>query len=186
MFMAIKTARWTRADLARFPDDGNRYEVLDGELLVTPQAAPDHQGDAFELAVALRGYCTLHSIGAIASPGAVVFGKNELQSDLLVIPGIARVTGKKWEELPLPMLVVEILSSTWNSSRSRDLNVKRHAYLRLGIETYWVIDPPNRCVHVWTQGAGHEVVVTHVLRWQPNAEIAPFEITVGELMGAEG
>ncbi len=186
MFMAIETARWTRADLARFPDDGNRYEVLDGELLVTPQAAPDHQGDAVELAFALGSYCRQRGIGAIASPGAVVFGKNELQPDLLVIPGIARAAGKKWEELPLPVLVVEILSSTWNSSRSRDLNVKRHAYLRLGIETYWVIDPPNRCVHVWTQGAKQEVVVTDVLRWQPNPEIAPFEITVGELIGAEG
>jgi Uma2 family endonuclease len=185
MFMAIETARWTRADLARFPDDGNRYEVLGGELLVTPQAAPDHQGDAVELAYALGSYCRRHGIGAIASPGAVVFGKNELQPDLLVIPGIARATGKKWEELPLPVLVVEILSSTWNSSRSRDLNVKRHAYLRLGIETYWVIDPPNRCVHVWTHGARREVVVTDVLRWQPKPEIAPFEITIDELIGAE-
>ena len=100
-------------------------------------------------------------------------------------PGIARVTGKKWEHLPLPVLVAEILASTWNSSRSRDLNVKRHAYLRLGIKTYWVIDPPNRCVHVWTHGARREVVVTDVLRWQPKPEVAPFEITIDELIGAE-
>ena len=50
MHMATKTRRWTRADLASLPDDGNRYEVLDGELFVTPQAAYRHQRIAFRLA----------------------------------------------------------------------------------------------------------------------------------------
>ena len=53
MLMATTTRRWTSADLLDLPDDGNRYEVLDGELFVTPQAIPDHEFVAFELAPVL-------------------------------------------------------------------------------------------------------------------------------------
>jgi Uma2 family endonuclease len=180
--MAIEITPWTRDELERFPEDGNRYEVLDGELLVTLWPAPDHQGCAFELARALDTYCKENQVGAVATPGSVVFGMNELQPDVLVIPGLLRLHGKKWDELPLPILVAEVLSSTWESSRARDLNVKRDAYLRLGIGTYWVVDPSERCVRVWMQESPHERIVTDTLRWRPNPERAPLELSVAQLI----
>ena len=78
---------WTRADLARLPDDGNRYEVLDGQLLVTPQATYAHQRVAIELAMRLEIYARQHAVAHVVGPGAVPFRKNELQPDVQVIPG---------------------------------------------------------------------------------------------------
>ncbi len=180
--MAIETVEWTRADLERFPDDGNRYEVLDGELLVTPQASMDHQDVAARLFVALYTYCKAHRAGAAFSPAAVQWGKNELQPDIEVVQGYRAGTGQTWETAPRPSLVVEILSP-FAASRRRDLHDKRVAYLRLGIPEYWVVDHEARRVHVWSGGRG-EVIVSDTLRWTPNPAIAPFEITIDELFGA--
>jgi Uma2 family endonuclease len=179
--MAIKTARWTRHDLERFPRDGNRYEVLDGELLVTPQAAFDHQGVSLRLAVALYGYCDAHRIGITVGPGAVIFGKNELQPDLEVVGGVTFPTRKTWEELPYPILAVEVLSP-FSVSRRRDLDTKRIAYLKLGIPEYWVVDLDARCVHVWSNGHP-EKIVTDLLTWRPDPAIAAFELPLDQLFG---
>lgn len=77
---------WTSADLARFPNDGNRYEVLNGELLVTPQANLSHQHFAMVLAMRLAPYCKRHSPGLVVAPSAVPKGKSELQPDVQVVP----------------------------------------------------------------------------------------------------
>ena len=133
---SLRTRAWTRADLERLPDDGNRYEVLDGALLVTPQAAFSHQEIATRLAVALSAYCMAHGIGGVVAPGSVPHGKSELQPDVQVIPG-RPPRGAKWTSLPRPFLVVEVLS---DSTSRRDLGVKRDAYLRWGIPEYWAVD----------------------------------------------
>ena len=182
MGMAIKTRRWTRADLSRLPDDGNRYEVLDGELFVTPQAAFVHQYIASEIIAALRAYCRRHSLGIVVGPGAVVFEKNELQPDVQVVPGAFPAAGQdEWKDLPLPLLVVEILS---DSTARRDLGKKRDAYLRIGIPTYWVVDASERRVLIWAgpTAADAPVIEAEVLRWQPRADLPPLEIPVDSIL----
>lgn len=181
VFMAIKTARWARADLERFPRDGNRYEVLDGELLVTPQAAFDHQGVSMRLAFALHGYCSAHGVGVTVGPGAVIFGENELQPDIEVVGGVSFPTQKTWEDLPYPILAVEILSP-FSASRRRDLNTKRLAYLKLGIAEYWVVDLDKRCVHVWSTGHA-EAIVMDALTWRPSPALPAFELALDDLFG---
>ena len=114
-------------------------------------------------------------------PGAVIFGKNELQPDIEVLAGDSYRTGKKWNELPYPILVVEVLSP-FAVSRRRDLDTKREAYLRLGIPEYWVVDPFQRRVHVWSAGRD-ETIVSDLLRWTPNPAIAPFELPLDQLFG---
>jgi Uma2 family endonuclease len=181
MLMATKTRRWKRADLRRLPDDGNRYEVLDGELFVTPQAAYEHQRVALALMLKLAPYCTELGIAEAIGPGAVIWEKNELQPDIQVIPGIhASRRGAIWEELPLPLLVVEVLSdSTWR----RDVGKKRDAYLRLTIPTYWIVDCDERSVAVWNPGATEPLLVTDILRWAPLANAAPLEIRLDSIFG---
>jgi Uma2 family endonuclease len=179
--MAIETASWTREDLERFPRDGNRYEVLDGELLVTPQAAADHQYVSLRLGAALYNYCNSHGTGLAMGPGAVIFGKSELQPDLEVLPAGLHLRGKKWEALPYPTLAVEILSP-FSASRARDLDTKRKAYLELGIPVYWVVDLDKRCVHVWSNGRA-ETIVTDVLHWHPDPAIVAFRLPLDELFG---
>ncbi|MFI5310369.1 MAG: Uma2 family endonuclease [Gemmatimonadales bacterium] len=172
--MASRTRRWTRADLARLPDDGNRYEVLDGELFVTPQAAYAHQRVAFDIALALRAYCDRHAIGEVVGPGAVVWEKNELQPDVQVIPGRHEARPEtKWEKLPRPILVVEVLSE---STRRRDFGKKRDAYARLLLPTYWIVDIEKRLAVVWTATSPEPTFVTDVLQWRPVSDIPALEI----------
>lgn len=177
--MATTSACWTRFDLERFPEDGNRYEVLDGELLVTPQASPVHQLVAARLMAALINYGNAYRVGLGLGPAAVVWGTNELQPDIEVLPAGSVTRESKWEQLPCPLLVVEVLSP-FAASRRRDLDVKRIAYLKFGVPEYWVVDHESRQAHVWS--GGHAVkIVTDVLRWHPDPEIAPLEIDLKTL-----
>ncbi len=174
---AVRTRLWTRADLARLPDDGNRYEVLDGALLVTPQAAFEHQRVATRLAVALTRYCDAHGIGVVVAPGAVPRGRSELQPDVQVVPGTPPRRAK-WTSLPRPLLVVEVLS---DSTSRRDLGVKLDAYLRWGIAEYWVVDIDARCVHVFRPGGPEGRVIDAVLTWQPVAGVPALALQLNEL-----
>lgn len=179
MNMATKTRPWTRDDLARLPDDGNRYEVLDGELFVTPRASFDHQDIAMQLVVAIGAYVRAHAIGRVFAPGAVVFGKNELQPDIQVIPGAEqRPAGTDWTELPTPILVVEVLS---DSTQLRDLGKKRLAYSRVGIETYWVVDQRGKRVLEFRPEIDEPRIITDDLRWQPLAKLPALEIALDSI-----
>lgn len=74
---ATQPRPWTRAELDRLPNDGNRYEVLDGVLFVTPQASRDHQRVATALVVLLGRYVDPLGTAYVVGPGAVPFGTNE-------------------------------------------------------------------------------------------------------------
>ena len=145
---ASKPRPWTRAELKRLPDDGNRYEVLDGMLLVTPQASHAHQLVALEFATRLKEYVRAFAVAHVVGPGAVPFGTNELQPDVQVIPGPSSTI--EWAACPAPILVIEVLSA---STRHRDFGVKLDAYLsRVGVPTVWVVDHVKRQVHVAERG----------------------------------
>lgn len=144
MGMATETVPWTRADLERLPRDGNRYEVLDGRLLVTPLASLTHQRVAFELALVLSAYLRPGDLGDVVGPGAIPFGDNELQPDVQVIPGPRRAG--TWASVPVPWLVAEVLSP---ATRSRDLGSKLQAYReRIGVPSVWLLDYHARVIHV--------------------------------------
>ncbi|MEX2181732.1 MAG: Uma2 family endonuclease [Gemmatimonadaceae bacterium] len=175
--MATASRPWTRKDLERLPDDGNRYEVLDGALLVTPLADARHQGTATDLTIRLGSYAANYGIGRVYSPGAIPHGTSELQPDLLIVLTAAIPASGKWENLPTPALVVEILSP---SMRRRDLFLKREAYLRWGIPEYWIVDVDER--HVTIVRAGHsDETVTDTLHWQPQPEVPALVIKLDEL-----
>ena len=181
MQMATRTRRWRRADLAQLPDDGNRYEVLDGELLVTPLPARRHQSIVARLIRTLGPYCNRYGLGEALGPGAVVWLKNELQPDLSVIPDWDdSVDDVKWEESPIPVLVVEVLS---DSTSRRDLGKKRDAYERLRIHNYWVIDREQRRALIWTSVWGEPTIVTDTIRWQPRGDIPALEIPLDAVLG---
>ncbi len=179
MNMAISTRRWTRADLADLPDDGNRYEVLDGKLLVTPQASMPHQAIAMRLSAALLPYVAHHALGTVMGPGAVMFGDEELQPDVLVVPLDFDRIPEKWTSAPHPIFVAEVLS---RSTRRRDLRDKPVAYQGLTIPDYWVIDRFERRALVWTLGASEPAIVTTELRWQPRGDVEPLVIPLAELL----
>jgi Uma2 family endonuclease len=128
-------------DLESMPDDGHRYELLDGTLLVSPAPGWSHQDVVGNAYVALRGACTRgHRV--LLAPFAVTFGTRdtELQPDVLV----ARYGDLTPKNLPAaPVLAVEVRSP---STALVDLNLKKAAYERFGVESYWVVDPDAQTV----------------------------------------
>jgi len=170
MAMAISFPLYTVGDLERFPDDGNRYELLDGVLLVTPQAAAPHQIVASriqgELSVSLQKAGLAHVVG----PGAVVrLPRTQLQPDILVYPARFSPT-TDWRKITEHWLAVEVLS---RSSRMYDREFKRDAYFALGLQQVWLVDWRDGSVEVCT-GKGKCRVVRDRIRWR----IARTEVTI--------
>jgi Uma2 family endonuclease len=163
------------------PDDGNRYEVLDGELFVTPQAAYGHQYIAATIMRLLYDYCRTHNIGEVVGPGAVVWDDNELQPDVQVIPGRHPFDRKtKWIDLPVPLLVIEVLSE---STERRDFGKKRDAYSRLGIPMYWIVDLDKRRIAVWPLDAASPSFASTSVAWTPRADLPPLELQLIDIFG---
>lgn len=122
-------------DLDDFPDDGNRYELIDGELLVSPTPAVRHQWLSANLFTALARHAP-DQLAVMFAPVGVELGHDtHVEPDLLVVPKTA-MGGRKLDGRPV--LVVEILSP---SSRRTDAVRKRRVYERMGIPSYWIADP---------------------------------------------
>lgn len=135
----------TADDLAGFPNDGNRYEVIDGELFVTPPPSHAHQDvlaslfrlfdDAAEASGTGRVY--------IAPIGVRPVNRNEVQPDLLFIREERRHLLQGGMLAGAPDIAVEIISP---SSAGYDRLFKRDYYEREGVAEYWIVDPMARTI----------------------------------------
>ena len=177
MLMAAPTRPWTRADLERLPDDGNRYEVLDGALLVTPLPGSPHQRATVNLTVALQHHCRTHALGFVVAPGPVPHGDSELQPDIAVVLDPTLPFDAAWSSHPPPSLVVEVLSG---STRRRDVGIKRAAYLHWGIAEYWIVEPRARSVTVVRPGREDQEEAESVV-WRPGRDAPSLEIQLSEI-----
>jgi Uma2 family endonuclease len=160
---------WTYAEFARLPDDGNRYEVIAGELYVTPSPSPVHTRIAFNLASLLEAFVARHDLGWVTpAPVDVLLGESDyLQPDVVFVRRErgAEITDRGIE-VP-PDLVVEVLSP---STAFRDRGLKRERYAEFGVPEYWIIDPGAGRLEVYrlAEDPGRPAVVaTDTLDWQP-------------------
>jgi Uma2 family endonuclease len=135
--MAVSTSSgpYTVADLETMPDDGRRYELIDGELFVSPVPGARHQKIVLKLGILLEGVCS-DNLHVLIAPFAVQPSvRTEVQPDALV----ARDEDLAEENLPVaPLLAVEVLSP---STAFNDFISKKSAYERMGAASYWIIDP---------------------------------------------
>lgn len=164
--------RWTAARVRELPDDGNRYEVVDGELLVTPAPKFDHQDAAFELAKTLSTYLARTAgVGhAVMSPADIEFDPDTLvQPDVFVVPLTRGRRPKDWTDVRGLLLAVEVLSP---STARADRTVKRRRYQRAGVPEYWIVDLDARLVERWRPGDERPEIVTERLEWQPQGSAA--------------
>ncbi len=131
------------SDYLAAPEDGKRYEIVGGNLLVTPAPRPVHQRVLLRLATALGEYFRSRREGEVfVAPIDLILSEHDvLQPDLLVVVDQASITGRGIEGAPL--LVVEILSK---ATAERDRGVKARRYAELGIRHYWLVDPDARSV----------------------------------------
>jgi Uma2 family endonuclease len=161
MPLPLNLPSYTITDLERFPDDGQRYELLEGFLLVTPAPGGPHQLIAARLMFLLQQL--LGGRAYVTGPGVIERPPNtHLEPDVLVFPGPLR-KDFEWSDLTAHWLAVEVLS---RSSRRYDRDYKRDAYLALGVAEVWLVDRWDRAMIVCRPGEG-ERRVTGVHHWHP-------------------
>src|SRR5687768_9000765 len=113
MAMPAQHSEWTVEMVRALPDDGNRYEVIDGELFVTPAPSVFHQRAVLELAYLVGPYVKAHRVGeALISPAdVVVYGPRKLvQPDLFVVPLVDGTLMRAWTDVGRLILAVEVIS----------------------------------------------------------------------------
>ena len=162
----------TVTDLDLMPDDGHRYELIDGALLVTPAPSVRHQTVSTNLLVALHAACPA-GLRVLTAPLDVV-----LTEDTAVQPDLVVAHRSDFSEKNLPgppLLAVEILSP---STRSIDLLLKRERYERAGVPSYWVVDPVEPSLTAWELRDATYEQIAHVLGDRSWTATAPYSVTI--------
>jgi Uma2 family endonuclease len=152
--------RLTYDDYAALPDDGRRYELYEGELIVTPAPRPRHQLVIGNLHVLMVDHVRRHGLGQVfLSPIDVILSRiTVVQPDLVYVDTgrLGIVTERAIEGAPT--LVVEVLSP---STDARDRGVKHGLYARHGVPYYWIADPSARTVQALRlSGGSYEIVAS--------------------------
>jgi Uma2 family endonuclease len=170
------------------PDDGKRYEVLDGELFVTPAPSADHQEALAVLFRIIDPYVRQHSIGhPWWSPADIEFSPRRLvQPDLFVAPLMDGKRPRKWRDIHGLVLAVETLSP---STARADRQIKSKIYMDEDVGEYWIVDLDARVIERWRKGENRPEIVTESLGWQARADVAPLTIDLiayfAEVLGSD-
>ena len=173
MLMPLVAPRYTIADLDHFPDDGNRYELLAGALLVTPAPGAPHQVALGRLTLALAQYLGPAGLAVVTTPGVIQAGDDtQLEPDLLVVPARC-ADNESWRQMADWWLAVEVSGI---GSRVYDRDFKTGAYLRLGVREAWRVDLGDRVVFVSRRGGPADVPCTATLTWHPTEMAAPLRL----------
>lgn len=180
MGMALPVQHFTIDMLDDFPDDGTRYELLEGTLLVTPVPSTEHQVIAARVVHLLMNALDGDRAAHVVAVGAIQRGENtQLQPDILVFPASYPQT-THWRNIRDWWLAVEVMSP---SSRIYDREVKRAAYLALGVEEYWLVDIRNRSVEIWKRGETDSTLAVGTLTWRPTALGSDIVLDLQEVFG---
>jgi Uma2 family endonuclease len=174
----LEPGEFTLADLDAMPDDGMRYELVDGTLLVTPSHLPIHQDAVLQLGVRLLAACPPDLKVYIAPVDFQPDGHKSLQPDVLV----CRRTDVGRKAIEHLLLAVEVLSP---ATRSKDLVWKRLAYAQSGVQSYWIFDPEEVVLTVLELEDGQYVEQAVVKGDDVFEAELPFAVRVvpGELVG---
>lgn len=160
----IRVPTYTTADLRRFPHDGQRYELLNGMLLVTPAPGTAHQVVLSRVWYQLSTYLVPRGLAFSVSPGEIEIEPSVLlDPDLLVYPSSYR-PGTPWTRISGWWLAVEV---SGRASRVYDRDFKRDAYLALGVREVWLVDLQDEQVLVSRAGEPTDVPQRETLIWHP-------------------
>ena len=180
MGMAATSTKWTAEMLRALPDDGKRYEIVRGGLLVTPAPSFTHQRAMKRLTILLDAYLApLGRAEVLNAPADIELEADSIvQPDLFVFP---RVPGRRVErsaDAGQLILVVEILSP---STARYDRMLKRRLYLDHEIAEYWIVDCDARCVERWRPGEARPEIIAETLQWNGVNEASPLMIDLPAL-----
>jgi len=179
MAMPSVKREWTVADLADLPEDGNRYEVLDGVLYVTPSPSADHQTAVGLLLRLVGDYLDRERIGFVfIAPADVTFSSRRLvQPDLFVVPLRDGRRPRRFEDVKHLLLAIEVLSP---STSRADRVAKRTVYRAEGVDVYWVVDLDARTFERSVPGDPRVEVLADRIDWHPSGAERPLVIDLEE------
>ncbi len=177
MGMPTLKRSWTVADLEDLPNDGNRYEVIDGELFVTPAPSLNHQEAAATLYRLLADYVERQRVGhAFLSPADIVFSpRRAVQPDVFVLPLADGRRPRRFEEVKRLLVAVEVLSP---STARADRVAKRTLFREEGVAEYWIVDMDAHVLERSTPLDARTEIIADRLEWQPEGGSEPLVIDV--------
>ena len=167
MAMQPAVRRWTDEAFSALPDDGNRYEIIAGDLYVGPGPQPTQV--IVQIVVLIESFVKQHGLDGrvYLAPTDVLFGEGDYLEPALVFvrPGRTGMITKRGIE-GAPDLVVEVLSE---STASRDRGIKRERYARYGVPEYWIVDVDRRHIEVYRpqEDSLNPKIVRDRLTWVP-------------------
>jgi len=147
--MATKTKLLTYDDYRTLPDDGNQYQIIGGELIMSPSPTMIHQIISRNLFRVVDHYVSEKKLGEVLySPADVVLSMRDVvQPDLMYISSNRLDIIAENNIVEAPDLVVEILSE---ATRTTDRTSKKTLYQRYGVREYWIVDPVSQAIHQFT------------------------------------
>ncbi|HEY0970045.1 MAG TPA: Uma2 family endonuclease [Gemmatimonadales bacterium] len=172
------TKRWTAEEVRAMQDESRawpRYELIDGELLVTPAPTWSHQEAVMRLWRELDDYLHESSVGRpVVSPADIELEVGTvLQPDVFVVPARDVRPHGTWRDVRGLLLAIEILSP---SSARYDRVVKRRFFQRMGVPEYWIVDPYSRVVERWQPADERAELLEHSISWHPEGAAEPFTL----------
>jgi Uma2 family endonuclease len=143
--LVAEPIKLTYEDYCALPDDGRRYEILDGDLYMSPSPEEPHQNVVLNLGAILRDHVRRHGLGKVyIAPFDVVLDENDVvEPDVIFVSKVRRPKLVMGRIRGAPDLLVEVISP---SSVERDRRDKRNLYARCGVNWYWIIDPDKQSV----------------------------------------
>jgi Uma2 family endonuclease len=178
MGMPEYARRWTAAEVRELTDESRhwpRYELIDGELLVTPAPRPVHQIAVSLLLRKIADYVDAEGLGmTLTSPSDLELEPDTVtQPDVFVVPSAYSRDGgplREWSQVRGLLLAVEVISP---SSVRTDRVTKREFFQRVGVPEYWVVDLDARMVERWRPDDATAELLRERLEWRPAGSVAP-------------
>ncbi|MDQ2666184.1 MAG: Uma2 family endonuclease [Gemmatimonadota bacterium] len=179
MRMQNAVRQWTVDDVHALPDDGKRYEVIDGELFVTPAPNLRHQRVAGLMYSRLLAYLAVERVGeVIIAPADVIFSpRRAVQPDVFVMPLLASGRAERFIDVGRLLLAIEVL---WQSTARADRVAKRKLFREEGVGEYWIVDVDARTIERFTPADDRAEIVTDRLEWHPDGAAQPFVLALEE------
>ena len=165
MGMPHAAERWTAERVRALPDDGNRHELVSGELVVTPAPRGIHQAALAALYDRIAPHAAAAGLGrALWSPADISLGEDEiLQPDLFVCRTAGGAPIRDWADISQLVLVIEVVSP---ASARYDRTLKRKRYQRAGVPEYWVVDLDARLIERWRPGDERPEMLSEKIEWE--------------------
>lgn len=172
---------WTVDQVAELQQESQhwpRYELIDGELIVTPAPDVEHQLAVKAFLLILDAYVDAHHLGTtFTSPADIrLIPESIFQPDVFVVPPPTGPRGDRkpqWSDVKGLVLAVEIISP---SSVRTDRIQKREQYMKAGVPDYWVVDLDGRVVEQWSPQRSTPKFSREAMEWHPSGATTPLTI----------